>query len=182
MTDIYNVIEKLRREQPLTAKEIDVHDMGLCSVLLQLHDDLDKAVFDAYGWPSTLTDEEILERLVALNAERAEEEKRGIIRWLRPEFQAPKDKKAEQGSLGGAVKTKATKKKAGPKAKKSWPKELVGRVQAVQSALDAATAPSTASEIAKAFARARKQDVEQILATLASLGQVQRIPEGRYTS
>ena len=28
-------------------------------------------------------------RLVALNHERAEEERRGIVRWLRPEFQNP---------------------------------------------------------------------------------------------
>jgi hypothetical protein len=34
-------------------------------------------------------DAEILTRLVALNRERAEEEKRGLIRWLRPEYQAP---------------------------------------------------------------------------------------------
>ena len=32
-------------------------------------------------------DEAILERLVALNAERAVEEARGLVRWLRPEFQ-----------------------------------------------------------------------------------------------
>jgi hypothetical protein len=53
----------------------------------KIHDDLDATVFAAYGWPATLSDEEILERLVALNHERAEEEKRGIVRWLRPEFQ-----------------------------------------------------------------------------------------------
>ena len=59
----------------------------LISILLQLHDELDAAVFDAYGWPRDLTDEQLLEKLVALNHERAEEEKRGIIRYLRPEFQ-----------------------------------------------------------------------------------------------
>jgi hypothetical protein len=31
-------------------------------------------VFRAYGWPETLTDEEILERLLALNLERAGKE------------------------------------------------------------------------------------------------------------
>jgi hypothetical protein len=35
-----------------------------------------------------LRDDEIL-RLLALNAERADEERRGIVRWLRPEFQNP---------------------------------------------------------------------------------------------
>ncbi|MEX1232312.1 MAG: hypothetical protein WEB58_18855 [Planctomycetaceae bacterium] len=44
------------------------------SVLKQIHDELAAAVFEAYGWRASLTDEEILERLVALNAERAAEE------------------------------------------------------------------------------------------------------------
>ena len=35
------------------------------------HKKLDAAVFDAYGWPHDLADEEILERLLALNLERA---------------------------------------------------------------------------------------------------------------
>jgi len=39
---------------------------------LQLaHKKLDDAVLDAYGWPHDLEDEEILERLLALNLERA---------------------------------------------------------------------------------------------------------------
>jgi hypothetical protein len=32
---------------------------------------LEDAVFAAYGWPSALSDEEILERLLALNLERS---------------------------------------------------------------------------------------------------------------
>ena len=36
------------------------------------HVKLDAAVFAAYGWPADLTDEEILERLLALNLARAE--------------------------------------------------------------------------------------------------------------
>jgi type II restriction/modification system DNA methylase subunit YeeA len=35
------------------------------------HKKLDEAVFAAYGWPADLTDEQILERLLALNLERA---------------------------------------------------------------------------------------------------------------
>ncbi|MEZ4771506.1 MAG: type IIL restriction-modification enzyme MmeI [Caldilineales bacterium] len=35
------------------------------------HRKLDDAVFAAYGWPANLSDEEILERLLALNLERA---------------------------------------------------------------------------------------------------------------
>ena len=71
------------------AMEQQIHEQGLVSVLRQIHDDLDAAVFDAYGWPHDLSDEDILQRLVDLNRERAEEERRGLIRWLRPEFQNP---------------------------------------------------------------------------------------------
>jgi hypothetical protein len=38
------------------------------------HRKLDQAVLDAYGWPHDLSDEEILERLLALNLERAQAE------------------------------------------------------------------------------------------------------------
>ena len=89
LTDMYNVLEKLRAGEPLTAKDKTVHEQGLVSVLREIHDELDAAVCDAYGWPPALNDEEILARLVALNAERAAEEAQGHIRWLRPEYQAP---------------------------------------------------------------------------------------------
>ena len=35
------------------------------------HEQLDRAVLDAYGWPHDLSDEALLERLLALNGERA---------------------------------------------------------------------------------------------------------------
>ena len=38
------------------------------------HKKLDAAVAAAYGWPTDLSDEQILERLLALNLERAAEE------------------------------------------------------------------------------------------------------------
>jgi type II restriction/modification system DNA methylase subunit YeeA len=41
------------------------------SWLAEAHQKLDAAVFAAYGWPVTLTDAELLERLLALNHERA---------------------------------------------------------------------------------------------------------------
>jgi len=39
--------------------------------LAEAHRNLDEAVFAAYGWPVTLTDAELLERLLALNHDRA---------------------------------------------------------------------------------------------------------------
>ncbi len=45
------------------------------------HKKLDAAVAAAYGWAADLTDEQILERLLALNLERAaEEEKAGKVK------------------------------------------------------------------------------------------------------
>jgi hypothetical protein len=41
------------------------------SWLVETHRKLDAAVFAAYGWLVTLTDAEVLERLLALNHERA---------------------------------------------------------------------------------------------------------------
>lgn len=96
LTDLYNAVEAVRAGRPLTAKERKAHDAGLATVLARIHDDLDAAVAEAYGWPANLTEQETLARLVALNAERADEERRGIVRWLRPEFQAP-------GTTGGAA-------------------------------------------------------------------------------
>jgi hypothetical protein len=112
LTDIYNVLEKLRQvgrgvpaEPPtgpahpegspyLSTKEQAIHDAALVSTLKHLHDELDAAVADAYGWPWPLADEEILERVVALNAARAAEEASGTIRWLRPEYQIPRSQKS----------------------------------------------------------------------------------------
>ena len=51
LTGIYNVLEKLRAgDEALNPKEKKIHDEGLVSVLQQIHDDLDEAVFRAYGW------------------------------------------------------------------------------------------------------------------------------------
>ena len=59
-------------------------------ILKELHDRLDALVLEAYGWPADLGDEQILERLVALNAARAAEEKAGTVRWLRLDYQIPR--------------------------------------------------------------------------------------------
>jgi hypothetical protein len=40
------------------------------SWLANCHDDLDRAVLDAYGWPADFGDSSIRERLLALNLER----------------------------------------------------------------------------------------------------------------
>ena len=47
--------------------------------LQNAHAKLDRAVFAAYGWPEPLGDEEILERLLALNLERAKNQTGSIL-------------------------------------------------------------------------------------------------------
>lgn len=194
MTGMYNVLEKLRSGEPLTTKERKIHDDGLVSVLKQIHDDLDAAVFEAYGWPVTLTDEEILERLVALNHERAAEEAAGKIRWLRPEFQCPQagepsktqqtlpdaesDEEDEESDKGQGSSAKGKKKapKAAGKAtdKAAWPATLPERIRAVRGALTAIGKPATVEDIASRFTRANKANVTELLDALVAVGQARR--------
>ncbi|WP_374609154.1 class I SAM-dependent DNA methyltransferase, partial [Thermomonas sp.] len=171
LTGMYNVLEKLRSGEPLTAKERTIHEHGLVSVLRQLHDELDAAVLDAYGWTDLLPllrashgndavssspcgqgevgrgcearsaehsgkeqplpnpplhagegaradakrafDDTILERLVALNAERAAEEARRVRIVVAPidpitsaamkEERSGSIRQGIQGQSGGAV-------------------------------------------------------------------------------
>lgn len=174
MTGMYNVLTKLRTGETLTAKEKVIHEHGLVSVLKQLHDDLDAAVFEAYGWPTDLTDEQILERLVDLNAERAEEERNGHIRWLRPEYQNPAGTKAPSqvamGSSSGTDPEASPAATALPSAK-PWPKKLPDQIAAVRDLIASTGGSSwTTDQVATAFKGAGPKSVEPVLESLAALG------------
>ena len=182
LTSLYNVVQKIRVSEPLSAKEKLIHDSGLVSVLKQLHDDIDAAVFATYGWPACLTDAEILERLVALNAERGAEEKRGIIHWLRPEYQAKSQKEmvlpASQDKP--AKKAKAKTAKPARQTKSIWPKTLPDRVKAAEAGLHHYGAPVTPGELAKMFKRAKPAAVAEILETLVTLGRAREF-SGKFS-
>jgi len=182
LTGLYNVLEKIRTGATLTEKEKFVHDRGLVSTLKSLHDDLDAAVSAAYGWPASLTDAEILERLVALNAERAAEEARGVIHWLRPEYQAKDgvDLPVDLPFDLGKQKKKAKPAPAKPKGKAAWPKTLPERMHAVETALHAAAAPIAPADLAAQFARAKPADVIEILKTLETFGRARKAGEGKF--
>jgi hypothetical protein len=175
LTTIYNVLEKIRANQPLTAKEQHVHDAALVSTLRHLHDEIDREVAAAYGWPWPLGDEEILTRVVALNAARVAEEAQGKIRWLRPEFQAP-----AQGGLQLAPtrgKKPKPEKATAPKksrAKTPWPEARPDQVEAVYAALKGAAKPSSAKELAATFARGDAKAIAEILSALVTLGRIRR--------
>lgn len=176
MTGLYNVLEKLKAGSALDAKEKAVHEQGLVSVLLDIHRRLDAAVAEAYGWPADLDDEAILEWLVALNRERAEEERRGLVRWLRPEYQAPRAKAAapvqEEMAVGVAV--------AVPAAGTPWPKALPDQFRALARLLEQAGEPIDVKVAAKSFKGAKRERVAELLQTLVALGQARALPGERY--
>jgi hypothetical protein len=197
ITGMYNVLEKLRVDEALNAKEKVIHEKGLVSVLKKIHDDLDAAVFAAYGWPPDLTDEQIMERLVALNAERAEEEKRGLVRWLRPEYQTKVVKgakaavqtemeieepaepaaEAKPKKRGRKPKVEATEEvrqsvepPAPPENKLPWPKTMPEQIAAVRDLVLGSGAAWTAEAVARSFKFARAGSVEPVLDSLAAIG------------
>ncbi|MCZ2115175.1 MAG: class I SAM-dependent DNA methyltransferase [Anaerolineae bacterium] len=77
LTNLYNGLVYYRTARPFDRAAFDKETRKSVSraeiqELDDIHHNLDRAVFRAYGWPDDLTDEEILERLLALNFARAE--------------------------------------------------------------------------------------------------------------
>ncbi|HEV2646564.1 MAG TPA: DNA methyltransferase [Acidobacteriaceae bacterium] len=174
LTEMYNVLEKLRNSTAFTEQDHALYDAGLIGILRELHDQLDRAVFDAYGWPHTLTTEQILERIVALNAERSAEETSGLIRWLRPEYQAP-NAIPVTATLAGFVDLAP----AAVVRRQPWPAAIPDQFRVVKDAMRAAPL-QTPQQIAARFRPAPRTRVSQILATLTALGQA-RESAGRYS-
>jgi hypothetical protein len=112
----------------------------------------------------------------------ADEEKGGLVRWLRPEFQNP----------GGAQTASTTQTAlpideqgpeapaAAPAARRPWPRTLPEQAQAVRAALAENPAGLTSDQMARVFLRARTQTVKELLETLVSLGQARFVDDGRY--
>ena len=251
LTGMYNVLEKLRSGEALSAQERTIHEHGLVSVLRQLHDEIDAAVLDAYGWSDLLpllriahgndapafgmsplagdavearsresgigtgtskgvarerasTDigevdagitmirdearrvfaEAILERLVALNAERAAEEARGLVRWLRPAFQHPTadpDTATQQSMLEADASAEAPIALA--TKPQPWPKDATAQVRAIADAIAASPIPLSLDELAARFtARGPwKKRLPQLLDMLVALGRASE-RDGRYVA
>ena len=163
---MYNVLSKVCSGEVLTLKERNIHEQGLVSVLRQIHDELDAAVLDAYGWPQAITDNEILQNLAALSQERAREEAAGTIRWLRPEFQKSR---VEKPTGPAVVKTKQPQ--PAPAERQAWPKDLSGQIAAIRRVVTHDVA-LTAAEIIGAFKKAPRKEVLEILESLQMLGKV----------
>lgn len=181
MTKLYNVMEKTRTGQTLTDAENDVYEAGLVGVLKSLHNDIDASVAEAYGWPANLTDDEIFERLVELNRQRTEEEQRGEIRWLRPEYQAAeaakRSEKAKQIEADLLIKDEK-------KGKPRLPAELPEQMAALRAVLANEPDAITTLELSRRFSQGKRVEkrVAELLRTLALLGQVQRTGDTYFLS
>lgn len=210
LTGMYNVLDKLKSGEALTAKDKLIHEQGLVSILKQLHDELDLAVLDGYGWsdlapllqivngnaPATdkprddikrELDEVLLERLVALNSERAAEEQRGLIRWLRPDYQNPQA--ASRSNAQKAPEQKEMEVEAAEDIpavvvaeKIAWPKGDIEQVKAVAAVLAASKTPLNVDTIAAHFTSkgAWKKRLPGILAMLVAVGRARVTEQEHY--
>jgi hypothetical protein len=189
LTGLYNVLEKLRagtHPSALTAPDRRIFDDGLVLIMKELHDQLDAAVADAYGWPADLSDNEILSRLVALNRERATEEANGLVRWLRPDYQIPRfgtvQQKAQLDLAGGAMREVQTEP-AGA-ARRAFPADDMAQTAAVMAELAVAPAPLATDALAARFRQGRRvaSKVGSVLGALQRMGFVATTDAGRTWS
>lgn len=200
LTKLYNTLEVLRSAEAsrgvLSNKERDIAERGCVPLIRQYHDEIDEAVAEAYGWSDLLinptdgpspgarrtvwvdgADELILERLIALNNERAAGEARGHVRWLRPEFQAPGYvAPAEQNALALSEEPKAAA------AILEWPSKLPEQVVAVAAVVERAGRPVAANQVASSFKGKRGGTVAPVLDALAGMGRLRKLEDGRYAA
>ena len=186
----------------------DYHKRRMVQDVRVIHDEIDRAVFEAYGWtdlipavvgkPGATTpslhktpeqeeaEEELLARLVALNQERAAEERRGVVRWLRPDYQIPK--------LGHKVKKPDDVEQveaqfvvpAPADGKPAWPKDEMDRIRVVRDMLSRAPGPVAPETLGIAFggknSARRTKGVEKALQTLVAAGVAQQGTDGQEGS
>lgn len=190
VTGMYNVLDKLRSGDALTLSERAMNDNGLVGVLQSLHDDLDTAVLEAYGWSDLRlpTDADaLLSRLVELNIKRANEEAGGTIRWLRPEVQRSAGQ-GEQSAIDRGNEIDCADEENLPAAAKAlaapkpWPSGLPEQIKAVADALaDAGTSHDLDSLAARFSSRGRwRERLPTILDALVALGRVRDQGDGRW--
>ena len=172
LTGPYNALEALRAGRVLTHAERDTMEAGQIATRHHLHDTLDAAVGNAYGWAVDLTTGEIVTRVVTLNSERRAEERDGLVRWLRPEYQTPAEilpirtHQPEMGMDEAAADLPA------------WPRDTVAQYQAVLAALS--RSPVRPADLAKQFRGVRFAKLAPMLNVLAGLGQARQDSAGRY--
>ena len=207
MTGLYNAVERARElaagadVPPLSEAERDVHEAGCITILAELHDEIDRAVLGAYGWSDlahavvgrpggTLpsphksaeqeqAEEQLLMRLVDLNRTRAVEEARGVIHWLRPEYQLPK-LRAKAPKPSTEEQAEAVLEPVPEREKPAWPSDGLEQIRAVRRLLSAAPAPVTPAELSTRFkgGRRRSERIHLVLEDMAEMGVVADAGDG----
>jgi hypothetical protein len=130
---------------------------------------------DGHRPPLQSFEQQLLTRLVALNHERAAEEKRGLIRWLRPDYQAPG---ASSDGHRPPLQTEITltdDEEPIPTiaAALAWPETMAEQVVAVRKLLTSVGPDS--ERLAACFGRKshkRSAQITAILDTLKALGHI----------
>ena len=118
---------------------------------------------------------------MALNKQRSlEEERRGLVHWLRPDYQIPLFFRFGKGVDKQAAKEEgaqvAAELIAAVEQKPTFPSGAVENTAAVFAALAAASEPLDAKGLAAQFKRTKttEKKVGEVLAALARLGYVTR--------
>jgi hypothetical protein len=179
LTALYNVRTKHLTGEQLDLIEQDMLTRGRVAIIAELHDRLDRAVARAYGWAADLSADDIVARLVALNAERAAEERAGRVRWLRPDYQM----RPGMVVIGGGADVGAGLAFPSPAVRAvrpALPRDRDGRVAAVIAALASQSAPMTTDALAASFKGGKpvRQTVERVLEAGARVGLVAHGPTG----
>jgi hypothetical protein len=202
ITSMYNGLERLRDIKagapvdPLSNDELDFHKVAQISILDEIHSDIDHLMFRAYGWldiassiigrPGGVTpsvfknenqdnaEEELLKRLVRLNAERSKAEESGDIMWIRGDFQIAKlALKAPSKGRGSQAEADLTES-AAPAEKIAWPKDGLEQIKVVRAALGDADAPISIPDLDARFkgGRKRRDRLAALLAYMSETGMV----------
>ena len=104
------------------------------------------------------------------------EERAGNVRWLRPEYQRPR--------FGGAAQAISTDEAAAAilvrQPPSPWPSDAIGQITALRAL--AVSGPITVDEATDRFVNARRDIVARHFETLALLGEVIDLGEGRYVA
>jgi hypothetical protein len=199
LTKLYNTLDGLRSAEAsgrvLDEKGRDIAERGCVSLIRKYHEEIDAGVAEAYGWGDLIekedsastgsgrtawierADQVILERLVALNKERAAEEGKGKVIWLRPEFQAP------GYVLPGKQEVLCLAEEQKPVAEiLEWPAKLPEQVVAVAGIVERAGRPVAANDVARAFRGKRTGSVTPVLDALAGMGRLRKLEDGRFAA
>ena len=118
-----------------------------------------------------------------MNRERTVEERRGIVRWLRPDYQVSKlGHKVKKPDKSEQVEADLTMPEPAD-GKPVWPKDELDRIRVVRDVLSRAPAPLAPEALSAAFrgrnSAQRRKRVEKVLQTLVAAGVAQQGIDGQ---